>query len=192
MSLFSIEDKEKNGTVALIIVNIVAFFMLVMATRGWGIYYLAQVNALIFQGEVWRLFSSLFIHGDWLHLFSNMFALFLFGVQLEDEVGVKRMLLIYFTSGIFANIMGLIFTPPEVFSLGASGCIFGLLGAFFIGIRRFDPAALIVGIVFVLFFVILSIGPGIDAWAHFFGAVAGSVFGYVYSREPEEKYANVY
>src|SRR3989344_8970660 len=72
----------------------------------------------------WILFTSMFLHGSIVHLLSNMFALFLFGLILEKEIGTKKFLLIYAITGIFAGYVASMFYPS---SLGASGAIFGVM-----------------------------------------------------------------
>ena len=70
------------------------------------------------------LITSMFLHGSLFHLLSNMFALFLFGLLLEHEIGTKKFLVVYFTSGIIAGAAGSLLYPSL---LGASGAIFGVI-----------------------------------------------------------------
>jgi membrane associated rhomboid family serine protease len=74
----------------------------------------------------WILLTAIFAHGSVMHLIYNMFALLLFGSILENVIGGRRWLMLFFASGILANIAAAFFYPS---SLGASGAIFGLLGA---------------------------------------------------------------
>ncbi|MBI4018643.1 MAG: rhomboid family intramembrane serine protease [Candidatus Aenigmarchaeota archaeon] len=74
----------------------------------------------------WTLITSMFLHGSLTHLLSNLFALLLFGTILESIIGRSRFLLLYFSAGIIASIATLFFYEA---SLGASGAIFGVLGA---------------------------------------------------------------
>ncbi len=76
--------------------------------------------------EPWMLVTSIFLHGGFTHLFFNMFALGLFGLILENIIGQKKFLLIFFGAGIIASMGAAIFYPA---SLGASGAIYGILGA---------------------------------------------------------------
>ena len=76
--------------------------------------------------EPWMLLSSMFLHGGFQHLFFNMFALGLFGFILESIIGSRRFITIYLVSGLIASIGAAIFYPA---SLGASGAIYGILGA---------------------------------------------------------------
>ena len=76
--------------------------------------------------EIYRFLTAIFLHGSLSHLILNLFALVLFGVILEKLTGSKRFLLVFFVSGILANIIAFNFYPS---SLGASGAIFGVIGA---------------------------------------------------------------
>ncbi|HUS48944.1 MAG TPA: rhomboid family intramembrane serine protease [Candidatus Paceibacterota bacterium] len=75
--------------------------------------------------EIWRFLTSIFLHGDITHLLFNLFALALFGSILEKFIGGKKFLLVFFASGIFANLIAVNFYSA---SLGASGAIYGILG----------------------------------------------------------------
>ena len=77
-------------------------------------------------GQVWRFVSAIFVHGGLVHLMYNMFALALFGSMLEKFIGGKKFLWVFFLSGIIANIIAVNFYPA---SLGASGAVYGILGA---------------------------------------------------------------
>jgi hypothetical protein len=79
--------------------------------------------------EPWTFVTAMFLHADFTHLFFNMFALFMFGIYLENKIDKKTYLIIYFVSGIFGNI-GYMLTAPDatIPGLGASGAIFGIMG----------------------------------------------------------------
>lgn len=76
--------------------------------------------------QVWRFVSAIFLHGSLVHLIYNLFALLLFGFILEKLIGSRRFLILFFVSGIVANIVAVNFYNS---SLGASGAIYGILGA---------------------------------------------------------------
>ncbi|MCB8980536.1 MAG: rhomboid family intramembrane serine protease [Ardenticatenaceae bacterium] len=84
---------------------------------------------LIMQGEIWRLFMAMFLHIGIVHLFFNAFALYSVGRNVESYFGYGRFLLIYLASGLFGNIVSFALRGPYEFSAGASGAIFGLIGA---------------------------------------------------------------
>jgi len=75
--------------------------------------------------QIWRFVSAIFLHASPAHLIFNLFALALFGLILEKLIGGKKFLLIFFLSGILANVVAVNFYPA---SLGASGAIYGILG----------------------------------------------------------------
>ena len=101
----------------------VLFFILQLVLSGFTDALVLNQRAF---GEPWRFVTAIFLHGDFGHLLYNMFALLFFGGVLERLVGGKRFLLVYFVTGIGANLFSVFFYPS---SLGASGAIFGVIGA---------------------------------------------------------------
>ena len=83
------------------------------------------LNVFAFS-EVWRFISAIFLHGSLIHLIYNIFALALFGSILESLIGGRKFLFIFFITGILANLIAVNF---YALSLGASGAIFGVIGA---------------------------------------------------------------
>ncbi|ETV90787.1 hypothetical protein H310_14457 [Aphanomyces invadans] len=90
----------------------------------------AQRSNLIFAGDWWRLFTAMFLHGGLLHLLFNMLALYQLGVELETTFDRRRVIAIYFVSGLVGATCSAVFAPDMV-GVGASGAIFGLFGATF-------------------------------------------------------------
>ena len=84
------------------------------------------LNSKALDGEFWRFLSAIFLHGSITHLIYNLFALLFFGGLLEKLIGSKRFLILFFISGIFANLISVWFYSS---SLGASGAVYGILGA---------------------------------------------------------------
>ena len=76
--------------------------------------------------EIWRFLTAIFLHGDITHLVYNLFALLFFGIAVEKLIGSERFLILFLSSGIIANLISINFYPS---SLGASGAIYGILGA---------------------------------------------------------------
>src|SRR5437867_11006026 len=93
--------------------------------------YLVQNNCLVMRGWVWMLFSSLFLHLNILHLGGNLLFLLIFGTALEEKVSRQRWLVVFLASGISGNVAFLALGPllGSDIGLGASGAIYGLLGA---------------------------------------------------------------
>jgi membrane associated rhomboid family serine protease len=122
-----------NATIILIVATVLVFLFNYVA-RGRAMYLALFPAYILQQGAWWQVVTYLFVHGSWSHIFFNMLALFLFGIQLEQRMGSTEFLLYYFICGIGAGIatvfinnaagMGMI---PVV---GASGAIYGLLLAF--------------------------------------------------------------
>jgi rhomboid protease GluP len=156
---------------------------------------LAEIGAVewtrvVDDGEYWRLLSAMFLHGDGtirgdlLHLGLNLYALWQLGRLYEMMFGTRRFVFIYFATGLFASVTTLVHRAGP--SVGASGAIFGILGAFIFSIRRsprFRHERWARGIVQQLVFWIVAnivIGftiPQIDMAAHLGGLAAGLLLG---------------
>ena len=89
----------------------------------------AQYNVLVEAGEWWRLITAAFLHSGEAHIAFNMFALYLFGPQLEREVGAVPFAGLYLASAIAGGAGWFVFGHPTIGAVGASGAIFGLFGA---------------------------------------------------------------
>ncbi len=135
-------------------------------------------NATLVQEyhEVWRLFSYMFLHGSLLHLLVNMYSLYILGTQLETYLGKFKYLLIYIISGICGGMLSCI--AVHSVSVGASGAIFGLLGAmayFGYHYRLYLGNVLtreILPIIIINLFIGFSV-QGIDNFCHIGGLIAG-------------------
>lgn len=122
--------KQLTLTQILIGANILMFILtqLIDMTSGNGLLVLgAKVNALIGLGEYWRLLSAMFLHSDIMHLVFNMMALYILGRDIERFFGKKKFLAIYFISGLVGTAASFLLIDGT--SVGASGAIFGLMGA---------------------------------------------------------------
>lgn len=137
----------------------------------------AKVNALIDEGQWWRLITPMFLHIGWFHFAINLFALWSLGPLVERMYGSSRFFLIYILSGIIATSASYAFS--EAISAGASGALFGLVGALlYFGLRDrklfmktlgpplFIMLGLNVGLAFVL-------GGSLDQFAHGGGLIGG-------------------
>jgi rhomboid protease GluP len=139
-------------------------------------------NLTIGQGQYWRLISSCFLHIGALHIMFNAWALFVFGPDLEKQLGHGRYLFLFVASGICGALLSAQMNP-EIVSAGASGAIFGMVGAIWsILLRRKAPPAAIQQIVWIVglnFAWGLRPGSHVDNWAHGGGLVSGFVMGAV-------------
>jgi len=140
----------------------------------------ALVSGLGFS-EPWRFITSMFLHADFAHLFFNMFALLMFGLYLEKKVGKTMFLLIYLISGVIGGIGFEIFNGPGVVGLGASGAIYGIIGALMVlepNLRvyiYFVPMPIAVAGVFyaLIELVMMGAADNIGHAAHLFGLIGG-------------------
>jgi len=107
---------------------IVLVFLLQLFVNGFTELFVLSESAL-FGFEIWRFLTAVFLHGGIAHLVLNLFALVLFGSILEKMIGGRRFLIVFFVTGILANLISFNFYPS---SLGASGAIFGVIGALII------------------------------------------------------------
>jgi len=146
----------------------------------------AKVNELIVRGQYWRLLTANFLHIGLLHLGFNTYALLLFGTDMERRFGHGRFLALYLLSGLGGIVLSLV--GNEAISAGASGAVFGLLGAmiaYFVtyrsefggyGQRRLSSLLLVAGYNLVMGFVM----PGIDNLGHIGGLLVGLALGWAY------------
>ena len=117
----------------LIVINVLVFFIAFVLSganlSALNLLRYGGINATLVQnGEIWRLITGGFLHGGILHLLFNMYSLYIIGTQIENFVGKWKFLAIYFASMISASLMSCVINDSVV-SVGASGAIFGLLGA---------------------------------------------------------------
>jgi membrane associated rhomboid family serine protease len=110
----------------IIIANIVVFFLQQQASD--QLHSLEFIPALVLI-RPWTLFTYMFLHADFGHIFFNMLTLFFFGPRVEDRLGGARFLTLYFVSGLFGAFTSMIMSP-NVGILGASAAVFGVLLAF--------------------------------------------------------------
>jgi len=96
----------------------------------------AIIHGTIANHEYWRLLAAMFLHGGWVHWLVNSWALYQLGSLYEAMFGKGRFLLIYFVTGLCASVASAMNLPVGGASVGASGAIFGILGAFIFSIRR--------------------------------------------------------
>ena len=151
----------------------------------------AIVPGLLQRGEYSRLIAAMFLHGSWLHWFLNSWALYQLGTLYETLFGSGRFALIYFVSGICASIASSLYQHGP--AVGASGAIFGILGAFIFSIRRSPQyrhqpwTRSLVGQ--LIFWIAVNIVIGfsvkfIDNAAHIAGLVTGLLLGFLPHRVP--------
>ncbi|MGW5231132.1 rhomboid family intramembrane serine protease [Streptomyces nodosus] len=143
------------------------------------------------EGQWYRLLTSMFLHGTYIHILFNMLSLWWIGGPLEAALGRARYLALYFASGLAGSALTYLIAAPNQASLGASGAIFGLFGATAVLMRRlrYDMRPVIVLLVINLIF---TFGWHNIAWqAHIGGLVGGVLVGYAMVHAPRERRALV-
>src|SRR5437868_10999640 len=225
--MFPIKDSVPSYSVpvvtrALILINFLVFFFLLMVPRQSveQIFYLFGLvpARFIHPGwaasvgfpidTYWPLLTHQFLHGGWLHIIANMWTLWIFGDNVEDRMGPVRFAIFYLVCGTIAGLTHMLTNPDSTLpSVGASGAIAGVLGAYLL----FFPTARLVVLFPILFFpfffevpAVLYLviwfftqllngtaalaGPqqvgGIAFWAHVGGFIAGIVLCGLFRRRP--------
>jgi rhomboid protease GluP len=145
-----------------------------------SILILAQTGQYVFEGAYWQIFTAMFVHFDVEHILFNMFALIFFGLIDEGTYTKKQYLAIYFGSGLAGNIASLFLIPLTSITGGASGAIFGLIGAYVATERR--GIGLLIAAVYAALIFLDSAGPGVNIYAHLFGVATGFALGMGFSR----------
>ena len=173
-------------TTGLIVINVLVFFLLSLRGDTESGYFMLQYGAmyepLVTDGhEYYRFITSLFLHFGIQHLLNNMVMLGALGYQLENEIGRIKFLLIYFISGIGGNLCSLYWNVShgeQVISAGASGAIFGLMGAllYIVAVNRgrlgrLSGRGMLIMVALSLYFGLTS--SGVDNSAHIGGLICG-------------------
>jgi len=175
-------------TYAILGVTVFVYLLQLLSRFVFGtdllIEYGAKANEYIRTGELWRFFTPMLLHdstGLPLHIGFNMYALYIFGIGLERRYGHGRFFLLYILSGFAGAVFSFLFS--SAYSIGASGAIFGLIGAegiFLIQNRKLFGAQVGKAINNVIFVVainlFLGLSPGIDNWGHIGGLMGGLIF----------------
>ena len=214
--MFPIKDENPPSKFPLlntifIVVNVVVFFSLYLFSGNYDeiiLNYGLIPNDFISGNfeKFYTLFTSMFLHGNFFHLFGNMIYLYIFGDNVEDALGSGRYLIFYLLCGIIASITHILSltNPKEYFipTIGASGAISGVLGAYFLLYPRARvitlvfygwafltaiPAIFFLGFWFLLqwLYAVYDVGGGVAYWAHIGGFIAGLALAPVFKKRKE-------
>jgi len=150
--------------------------------------YAAQANWLVADGEWWRVLTAAFLHGSSTHLLFNMWALYVFGPELERQVGSFTFGVLYLSTAAAGGAAALFLSDEITLLVGASGAIFGLFGVWLVGSWRirhtragaalYRQLLVLLGINAVFSFVV----PRISWQGHLGGFVAGLAIGYLWGQ----------
>ncbi len=172
---------EENKVMKLLIIINVAVFLLTDILKPGIKDYVVLIKPLAVTGDYWRFFTCMFAHGDIFHLLFNMFCLYFFGQVTEYFFGSAKFLFIYIIAGLIGSFASTFFSVYS--SLGASGAVFGIVGANFYTLtktggdfkRKFKSD--------LIMFVVVNLGmsiyrSNIDLAAHVGGLVGGIMAGF--------------
>ena len=189
----------------IIAINIIAFLVMHYTKVLGGEEPMLEGGALswyfvIEQKEYYRIITSMFMHSDWSHLFNNMVVLLFVGVNLERATGKIKYLFLYFGTGILAGITSIGYNmwkdyaefsyEHSVFSIGASGAIFGIVGAMLYVVIANRGRLEDISTRQMMLFVVFSLYGGIanaqiDQAAHIGGFIAGFLLAIIVYRRPK-------
>jgi membrane associated rhomboid family serine protease len=194
----SIAGGDPRVTYTLIAINVLAFAAQVMGAGGArdtgasevyreGVLWGPAVDA----GEWWRLVSGGFLHDGPVHLLMNMVGVYFLGQLLEPRLGAVRFVGLYFAS-LLAGSLGVMLLSPEAPTLGASGAVFGLLGAAFFFVRRqgIDPMQTFIGPILILNVIItFAFRDTISVGGHLGGLAGGFLAALVIAQAEDRRSA---
>ncbi|PWA47091.1 Peptidase S54, rhomboid [Artemisia annua] len=142
------------------------------------------------DNQAWRLVSCIWLHAGVVHLLANMLSLVFIGIRLEQQFGFARVAVIYMLSGIGGSVLSTLFIKNNI-SVGASGALFGLLGAMLSElltnwtIYANKAAALTTLVIIILINLAVGILPHVDNFAHIGGFLTGFLLGFVLLLRPQ-------
>ena len=140
--------------------------------------------AIAVNGEYWRLLSSAFLHGSMLHILFNMYVLFVIGQALERILGHVRYSILFIVAALGGAVASYAFSDVLTVSVGASGAIFGLMGALIVAGKRLRWDITQVLVLLGVNVVIGFLSPDVDWRAHFGGLVIGALVAAVFVWTP--------
>jgi membrane associated rhomboid family serine protease len=150
-------------------------------SRAW--FDLALNGPAVDGGDYWRLITSGFMHSGLLHIGFNMYALYWLGTMIEPSLGHMRFGALYFAS-LLAGSFGALVVNPDSYTVGASGAVFGLMGAAFIMQRNrgVDPMQSGLGAVIAINLALSFLISGISIGGHIGGLIGGTIAAYAMER----------
>jgi len=224
--MFPLYDTARSRTfplinLTLIVANILAYlYELQMGNNvlesfifKWG---LVPARLISDPTNTWNtIYTSMFLHGGWFHILSNMWVLFIFGDNVEARMGKMKYLIFYLLSGTAAGLLQTYILPTsQIPMIGASGAIAGVLGAYLVLFPRSRVASLvpilfiftiveIPAFIFLIFWFLLQLysgwlsfqgisGSGIAWWAHVGGFVFGLVMSFFFANRRRTTYYRSY
>lgn len=185
--------KDKKMVLTVVIINVLVFSLglkLTIMNQPLSVY-MDNKGALLLGGaspgfyqDFYRYFTSIFLHASYEHIYNNMITLIIFGFYLSSVIGDIRFLIVYLVGGIGANIFSVyyynIIRPNDIIlSIGASGAVYGVIGAFII-IAIYEKASflrvnILRSVLIILGGIFFGASAGVNNAAHLAGLVIGAL-----------------
>jgi rhomboid protease GluP len=187
----SLQDLRKYSYCAVnLVLAAVQILVFILCTATGNKMYIAGrcgTDLVLAQGQYWRLLTSVFLHAGLSHLGSNLLVQILMGNAVERNLGHIRYLALYLLSGIGGNVISVLYDRAQgvnIYSVGASGAVFGVMGTLFVLIIRGrkklrSGSSLLTRAAFAVFYAVYSgfRNPYTDNEAHLGGLAFGVVLG---------------
>ena len=174
-----IPNQKNTQVTKFLSISLIVIFLFQELTGTLLVKSFALFAPLVTSGEWWRLITAGFLHGSIIHLLFNVYILWVLGSQLENIVGKAKFILIYFGSLLGGSLASYLFSPSGSYSIGASGAIFGLMGAMLVVGRKRNLDISQITTLVVINVVIGFVLSGIDWRAHLGGLAAGALITWV-------------
>jgi len=171
-------------TILLLAINFTVFVFTVQREASLETFGLRGIS--LESGGFWQVVTAAFLHSDVMHLLLNEYGLFVLGVPVERAFGRAKTLYLYLSTGIVGNVASYFILPAYVLTLGASGAVFGLMGAdlAMTAVQRTRPSGRDVGatLAYVVINFVRSMGPQINVVAHLAGLCFGLFAGFILAK----------
>jgi membrane associated rhomboid family serine protease len=166
---------KRSATTALITIIAGAYLYNLLFGGLVDRFQLPDINELISSGEWYRLLTVALVHGGIFHLGFNLFALMALGNPVESALGKKGFLIVFFASLLSGSVLSSYLATPYQYSVGVSGAVFGLFGAFAVISRRYGLEIKSIAVIVVINFAMGFVIGGVDWRAHLGGLIGGSI-----------------
>ncbi|GKQ42536.1 rhomboid family intramembrane serine protease [Companilactobacillus sp. RD055328] len=192
-------SKYKSAPIVTYVLLAIQIIVFLLETINGGstnfntlIYYGAKANALVINGDWWRLITPMFVHIGFTHILLNSLTLYYAGSQLEGIFGHFKYFIIYFVSGILGNLFSFSFGSDLSISAGASTALFGLFASYIAlaYLNKSNQYMRAIGNQFMMLIVLNIVMDlfmtQIDIWGHLGGAIGGLLATFIISKKFSE------
>jgi len=166
---------KRSATTTLITVIAAAYLYNLVVGGLTDQFALPNIDDLTSSGEWYRLITVALVHGGIFHLGFNLYALMALGNPVELAFGKSRFLVIFFVSLVSGSLLSSFLATPYQYSVGVSGAVFGLFGAFAVVSKRYGLEIKSIAVIVIINFAMGFVIGGVDWRAHLGGLIGGSI-----------------